>query len=498
MSVAFTETIFLVGLDGLKTQVEVDVRRGIPSFKIVGLPTSVVEEARERVIAAIKNTGVEIGARKIVINLSPAEVPKKGSHAELPIAIALLKAMGVISDDFKNVLILGELALDGKVRSSSSMFALLSQGVFLGFKYFIIPRDAQKFIDIFNDIHYFPIEHLGEIIDGEISWQSSKGKINFQTEMKVKDFADVKGQYLAKYGAMLAVAGMHNMVMIGSPGVGKTMIADRISGIYPPMTEREIIEVTKIYSATLGYSDIVNRRPFRHPHSNVSASAMFGGGRYLQPGEVTLAHRGVLFIDEFPEFRRDVLEGLRTVVESRKVFISKADIKVNFPADFLLVMASNPCPCGYLGHSHKQCRCSVSDIKRYQRKFSGPLMQRMDIQLWMTSPDLDQGEDELTTDFMREKVMVAREIQEKRYKGFIYNGTAPDEIFLSKVNLTREAENALIDIRHMGKNSGRELSKIIRVARTVADISVSDRVTDDHVWTALSFRKAMDVMVRFW
>lgn len=498
MSVASTETVFLVGLDGIRTQVEVDVRRGIPSFKIVGLPTSVVEEARERVIAAIKNTGIELGARKIVINLSPAEVPKRGSHAELPIAVALLKAMGVISHDFRDMLILGELALDGKVRSSSSMFALLSQSVFLGFKYFIIPRDAQRFVDIFNDIHYLAIEHLSEIIDGEFSWQSSKGKINRQDNMEVKDFADVKGQYLAKYGAMLAVAGMHNMVMIGSPGVGKTMIAERILGIYPPMTEREIIEVTKIYSATLGYNELVNRRPFRQPHSNVSASAMFGGGRYLQPGEVTLAHRGVLFIDEFPEFRRDVLEGLRTVLESRKVFISKADVKVNFPADFLLVMASNPCPCGYLGHSHKQCRCSTSDIRRYQRKFSGPLMERMDIQLWMTSPDLNQGEDELTTDFMREKVMIAREIQEKRYNGFIYNGTAPDEIFLSKSNLTREAEDALIEIRHMEKNSGRELSKIMRIARTLADISASDRVTDDHIWTAFSFRRAMDVMVRFW
>ncbi|UZN23102.1 YifB family Mg chelatase-like AAA ATPase [bacterium 3DAC] len=497
MGVAFVSTVFLIGLEGVKTVVEVDVRRGMPSFKVVGLPSSVVEESRERVLSAVKNIGVDIGARKVVINLSPAEVPKKGSHADLPIAIALLKAMNVIQDDFSGALILGELSLNGRVRMSSSMFALIAQGISLGYKQFIIPDEASYLINVFSNVAYIPVSNLSEFLSGNLSWQQTEGFIRVKTQNIVKDFGDIKGQYMAKYGAMLAAAGIHNMVMVGSPGVGKTMIAERMTGILPSMTEDEIIEVTKIYSATLGKETLVTDRPFRSPHSNTSVSAMFGGGRYVQPGEATLAHRGVLFVDEFPEFRRDVLEGLRTVVETRQVFLSKADIKVNFPADFLLVMASNPCPCGYLGHPHKQCRCSVSDIKRYQRKFSGPLMQRIDIQMWMTPPE-NMTRDELTTEYMREKVIIARNMQMKRYKGRYFNGTAPDNVFLQHVNMSTGASSAIEDIRIMGKDSGRELSKIKRLARTIADINEEDYVSEEHIWMALSFRKAMDMLVRFW
>ncbi len=497
MGVAFVNTVFLLGLEGIKTVVEADVRRGMPSFKVVGLPSSVVEEARERVLSAIKNIGVEIGARKVVINLSPAEVPKKGAHADLPIAIALLKAMNVIDMDFSDVIVLGELSLNGRVRMSSSLFALIAQGIALGYKKFVLPHEAYSLIEVFSDVEFIPLDSLAELISGDFQWHKSHGHIRSHRRSVVKDFSDVKGQYIAKYGAMIAAAGMHNMVMVGSPGVGKTMIAERIKDILPPMSEQEIIEVSKIYSATLGKEELITDRPFRSPHSNTSVSAMFGGGRYAQPGEVTLAHKGVLFIDEFPEFRRDVLEGLRTVVENRQVFLSKADIKLHFPADFLLVMASNPCPCGYLGHPHKQCRCGVSDIKRYQRKFSGPLMQRMDIQLWMAPPE-SMEPDDLTTDVMKEKVLVAWNIQARRYEGEYFNGTAPDDMFLKHAHLSHEARSALEDIRHMGKDSGRELSKITRLARTLADVDEKDQVSDEHIWMALSFRKAMDVLVRFW
>ncbi len=497
MGVAFSKTIFLMGLSGIDTVVEADVRRGMPSFKIVGLPTSAVEEARERVVSAIKNSGVELGARKVVINLSPADVPKRGSHADLPIAVSLLKAMNVLESLDNDIAIFGELALDGSVRATASMFALIAQAVSVGYKKFVVPIEAEKYVNAFSGITYKGISTLRDLFSGEDEWKISSGHIAPETRRKIPDFSDVSGQYMAKYAAMLAVAGMHNMVMIGSPGVGKTMIAERIPYIFPDLTQEEIIEITGIYSATLGEDTLITQRPFRAPHSNISSSAMFGGGRNINAGEVTLAHRGVLFVDEFPEFRRDVLEGLRTVIEKKRVTISRADIKLVYPADFLLVMASNPCPCGYLGHPTKQCRCSVSDIKRYQRKFSGPLMQRMDIQMWMAPPD-DTEPDELTTSYIREKVLIARDMQKRRYGEGIYNGTVDESIFRSRGNFTGDAEATLWEIKQMGKDSGRDLSKIARIARTIADIEEREEVSDEDVWFALNFRKAMDVMVRFW
>ncbi len=497
MGVAFVRTVFLLGLNGVDTSVEADVRRGMPSFKVVGLPSSVVEESRERVISAIKNSGVELGARKVVINLSPAEIPKRGSHADLPIAVAILKAMNIMNVNLSGTIVLGELSLNGHVRSTSSMFALIAQAILLGYSRFVIPKEVISLINVFSNVEYVAISTLRDLISSEFSWQTTTGNVFRRNKHMVYDFKEVRGQYMAKYGAMVAAAGMHNMVMIGSPGVGKTMIAKRIPYILPDLEDEEIIEVTKIYSATLGTEQLITERPFRAPHSNMSPSAMFGGGRYASPGEVTLAHRGILFIDEFPEFRRDVLEGLRTVIENREVLLSKADIKLKFPADFLLVMASNPCPCGYLGHPHRECRCSVSDIKRYSRKFSGPLMERMDIQMWMSPPE-QMEEDALTTDYMKEKVLIARNMQELRYGKGYYNGTVDDKTFWKHCQCTQDAQNALREVKRMGKDSGRELAKIARIARTIADIKEEDVVKNEDVWMAVSFRKAMDVLVKFW
>ena len=499
MAVSVVKTIYLLALQGYPVEVQADVRQGMPSFKIVGLPSEEVQEARERVLSAIKNLGISLGARKITVNLSPAELVKRGTHGDLAIAISVLEALlgrQILPSD---VIPMGELTLDGRVIVPSQMFALVISGINLGFTRFVVPADAIELIRIFKGIEVFPIERLSDLLspDGNSEFRIMKGTGVEGSKGNYLDFADVKGQTFAKHAAMISAAGMHPMVMVGSPGVGKTMIAKRVPGILPPMTLEEMLEVTAIHSAVLGVNVLMDTRPLRAPHPSLSPSAMFGGGRRLMPGEVTLAHRGVLFLDEFPEFRKDVLEGLRTVVEEKKVLVSRADGKAEFPADFLLVMASNPCPCGYLGHPVKMCRCSVADIKRYQRKFSGPLMDRMDIQIWM-SPPKSLVSDGIDTGYMREKVISARERQRVRYGSNVWNGTVSDAVFREKSGIHPQAYMALKELTEGGLDLGRASERVLRVARTIADLEGADYVTDEHVFQAAQFRRLMLKMVMLW
>ncbi len=499
MAVSVVKTIYLFALQGYPVEVQADVRQGMPSFKIVGLPSEEVQEARERVLSAIKNLGISLGARKITVNLSPAELIKRGTHGDLAIAISVLEVLLGRQILPADVIPLGELTLDGRVIVPSQMFALVISGINLGFTRFVVPADATQLMRIFKGIEFLPIEKLSDLLsyDGSPEFRIMDSASVKTSGVSYLDFADVKGQTFAKHAAMVSAAGMHPMVMVGSPGVGKTMIAKRIPGILPPMTLEEILEVTAIHSAVLGINTLMDTRPLRAPHPSLSPSAMFGGGRRLMPGEVTLAHRGVLFLDEFPEFRKDVLEGLRTVIEEKKVLVSRADGKAEFPADFLLVMASNPCPCGYLGHPVKMCRCSVSDIKRYQRKFSGPLMDRMDIQIWM-SPPKSLISDGIDTKYMREKVVSARERQRLRYGSDEWNGTVSDAVFREKSRIRPQAYMALRELTEGGLDLGRSSERVLRVARTIADLEGSEYVTDEHIFQAAQFRRLMAKMVMLW
>ena len=415
------------GINGYVVDVEVNISQGLPQFTVVGLPDTAVKESRERVRSAIENIGYKFPVKKITVNLAPADVLKIGTLYDLPISIGILASSGIINEnDIKDTAFIGELALNGDLRGVKGVLPIAIKLKEAGFKRFIVPLENEEEAAIVNGLDVYGFTNLKEIVmflNGDLEKQPKKIDVDEVLECNldhIGDFSEVKGQYTVKKALEIAAAGFHNLLMIGSPGSGKTMLARRFLSILPPLTFQEAIEVTKIHSiAGVLKDNIVRCRPFRAPHHTISDIALIGGGSFPKPGEVSLAHNGVLFLDELPEFKKSTLEVLRQPLEDKVVSISRASGKIEFPANFQLIAAANPCPCGYKFDPKKECRCTPAEIKRYLGKISGPLLDRIDLAvtvLPVAPEELANKPEGEPSAKIRDRVLKAVEIQRNRFK----------------------------------------------------------------------------------
>ncbi|MBF1765665.1 MAG: YifB family Mg chelatase-like AAA ATPase [Veillonella sp.] len=545
----------LHGIDGCIITVEVDISQGLPVFDIVGLPNQSVKEARERVRAAIKNSGYDFPMRRIVVNLAPATIRKSSAGLDLAIALGVLIASGqikgrkaYISALLNRCLFMGELALDGSLLPTFGTLAMSLAGVEADYSTIYtsvvnghtlkaIPNltiygesSLQDIITVLEDqVKSKSISNSKQvkieksipkhIKDGQIQVNNSELQINNDSELQIHcenqdeiltdtmdnkhhnttydvDFGDVQGQELGKRAMLISAAGHHHCIMIGPPGGGKTMMAERLPTILPPMTWNEMVEVSRIQDVIglLGDKGLVKTRPFRHPHHTATLASMVGGGIQGRPGEVTLAHGGVLFMDEAPEFQRQVIDALRQPLESRTITINRSQGNYIYPANFICILAANPCPCGYYHDPHRECICSETMVKNYQQRLSGPIMDRIDLHIPVERPTLEQLLDHstssMTSESMRQQVVLATALQQKRYENleFNSNGAVPHKAISELCHITDKAWSVLGNIFDHFHLSGRAFDRILKVARTIADLEGNPQVEPHHISEAMLFR----------
>lgn len=498
-------TATVIGLNAYKVSVETDVLNGLPSFSIVGLPDAAITEARDRVRSAIKNSGYTFPAKKVVINLAPADLKKEGSNFDLPIAIGLLVEEEVLSEDLvKDYAFVGELSLDGTLRSVTGVLPIILGLKDLGIKNVIVPKANAFEAALAGTINIYGANSLNEVVAHFTDEKIAKTEIDINKYLAetsnqeyIYDFKDVKGQQKAKKALEIAAAGGHNMLMIGSPGSGKTLMAKCFASILPPLELQEALELTKIYSISGLLSPdnpLMTMRPYRAVHHTASANGIIGGGTNPKPGEITLAHRGVLFLDEMVEFPRNVLEVLRQPLEDGEIVISRAKHSIKYPAKFMLLGAMNPCPCGYLGDKEKQCTCSEFQISRYQSRLSGPLLDRIDLQVEvprLTAEELinTKSDAESSAD-IRKRVVNARKIQSERYKndGILTNSELTSKLLKKYCQLDKQSSEMLKIASVKYQLSGRRYDRILKLARTIADLENSKDISQNHVMQALQYR----------
>jgi magnesium chelatase family protein len=491
-----------IGLSALPVSVEVDVASsGLPAFFIVGLADKSVEEARERVRSALKNSGFDFPARRLTVNLAPADLPKEKPIFDLAIAIGLAIASGQIETDVSNILMVGELSLDGSLRYTQGVLPLVMLAKNEGFKQVFIPQANVTEAKVVNEIEIYAFESLKEVclhLMGEkvIDPEKYTGIPQSDDVVSEMDFSQIKGQEMAKRALEIAASGGHNVLLNGVPGSGKTMLARSFSSILPPLSAEEILELTQIYSITgnlANQSAFVTQRPFRSPHHTASYVGVIGGGNKIKPGEVSLAHRGVLFLDELPEFPRQVLEALRQPMEDKKVVVSRASGSVVFPAQFILLAAQNPCPCGFYSTGIKECVCMPAQINRYKKKVSGPLLDRIDLHLNVPAVDVEKLTGESmpeTSAEVRQRVAQARYIQRERFTGtgIFTNSEMNNQQIKKYCQLDTETTNLLKQAVVKLKLSARSYFRILKLSRTIADLSGRDQIQLEDVAEALQYR----------
>ncbi|MDY0234455.1 MAG: YifB family Mg chelatase-like AAA ATPase [Gudongella sp.] len=495
-------TCVLLGLDGSLIEVECDLSRGLPMFTIVGLPDTAIKESKERVRTAIKNSGYEFPLSRITINLAPANLKKDGSQIDLAIAIGILVACGNVSNaKTSDTLFIGELSLDGNVNKINGALPMVISMRETGIKRCIIPSGNKEECSIIEDIDIIPVENLLELtqyLNGEIDIKPYKSidedLIDSNEEVEF-DFADIKGQEGLKRAMEISAAGSHNIIIIGPPGSGKTMAARRIPGILPQLNFEESIEVTKLYSISglLENNRLIKERPFRAPHHSSSGVSIIGGGRIPRPGEVSLAHHGVLFFDELPEFQKNVLEILRQPLEDGFVQISRASASLIFPSDFMFVASMNPCPCGFFGDPLHQCTCTQGQIDKYLGKISNPLLDRIDLHIEVLPVKYDELNSISTAKSSKEiktKVIKARTIQENRFRGekILTNSQMSNKDIKKHCKLDSTSEKIMKNAFDKYRFSGRTFNKILKVARTIADLDESENINENHLLEAIGYR----------